>query len=253
MEQGNGVGAGQTGAVGGANPMGAEQVVAEQVTVAQVEPAAPAEPVTPVEPVAPGSMVAEPKTSKKGHGMAIGLIFCLLLAAGGVGLGVWAWMDGNTQKDALNSQIAELKKQNNELRDKLSSKSDAEEDVTVDVETDSDVDTTGYIYVGEYGIKIKKPENWRGVVTEYKYYNGYPMGAEMLEIRESSDPGDGVGIYISSEQCGEEVAAHRTCFTVGDVNVVVQQLVGELASVDDSTISEAFLNHFMNPENYSKI
>lgn len=120
MEQGNGVGAGQTGAVGGANPMGAEQVVAEQVTVAQVEPAAPAELVTPVEPVAPGSMVAEPKTSKKGHGMAIGLIFCLLLAAGGVGLGVWAWMDGNTQKDALNSQINTLKKQNSDLLSQIS-------------------------------------------------------------------------------------------------------------------------------------
>ena len=149
MEQGNGV---------GVNPMGAEQVVAEQVTVAQVEPVMPAEPVTPAEPAMPGPMAAEPEAPKKGHGMLIGLILCLLLAAGGVGFGVWAWMDGNTQKDALNSQIAELKKQNNELRDKLSSKPEVEEDVTVDVETDSNVNTADYIYVGEYGIKIKKPE-----------------------------------------------------------------------------------------------
>ena len=106
-------------------PVNAEQVVAEQVTVAQVEP------------VAAGSVVEEPEKPKKSHGMLIGLILCLLLAAGGVGFGVWAWMDGNTQKDALNSQIAELKKQNNELRDKVSSKPEVEEDVTVDVETDS--------------------------------------------------------------------------------------------------------------------
>lgn len=234
MEQGNGMGA-----------AGSEQVVAEQVTVAQVEP---------VEPVTPGSMVAESEApKKKGHGMVIGLVLCLLLAAGGIGFGVWAWMDGNTQKDTLNSQIADLKKQNNELRDKLSSKPEVEEDVTVDVETDSDVSTADYIYVGEWGIKIKKPENWRSLVREYKYDNEYPQGVDTFEIRESSNPGDGVAIYISSKQCGEEVAAHRTCFVVGDMNVVVQQLVGELASVDDSTISEAFLNHFMNSENYSEI
>ena len=115
MEQGNGV-----GAAGGVSPMGGEQMVTEQVTVTQVEPVAPAEPVTPVGPVVPGSMVAEPKASKKGHGMAIGLIFCLLLAAGGVGLGVWAMMDGTSQKDALNSQINTLKKQNSDLLNQIS-------------------------------------------------------------------------------------------------------------------------------------
>ncbi len=141
------------------------QIVAEQVAITQVE-----------EPAPTNSMVAEQETPKKGHGMLVGLILCLLLAAGGIGFGVWAWMDGNTQKDTLNSQIAELKKQNNELRDKLNSKPEVEEDVTVDVETDSNVNTTDYIYVGEWGYKIKIPEGLDMVSYALEQHNDGDYG-----------------------------------------------------------------------------
>ena len=56
---------------------------------------------------------------KKSHGMVIGMVLLALLAAGGIGFGVWAMMDGNQQKDALNSQISSLKKQINDLQDKI--------------------------------------------------------------------------------------------------------------------------------------
>ena len=65
-----------------------------------------------------GSSVVEGKGGKK-TGWILGLVVLAIIAAGGVGFGVWAWMDGNTQKDALNEQISDLKKQNNELLNQI--------------------------------------------------------------------------------------------------------------------------------------
>lgn len=67
------------------------------------------------------NMAAAPANEKKkgGSGMVIGLILCLLLAAGGIGFGVWMMMDGNMQKDVMNQQISALKKQNNELQKQI--------------------------------------------------------------------------------------------------------------------------------------
>ena len=68
---------------------------------------------------------------KKGKGMIYGLVLLALLAAGGIGFGVWTMMDGNTQKEQLNSQISALKTQNNELSEKLSNASGATEEPVV--------------------------------------------------------------------------------------------------------------------------
>ena len=168
-----------------AMPAGTPQVMPLQPT----PQAAPEVAVTQVEePVPTNSMVAEPEAPKKGHGMLVGLILCLLIAAGGIGFGVWAWMDGNTQKDALNSQIAELKKQNNELREKLSNKPEVEEDVTVDVETESDVNPADYIYVGEWGLKIKVPESLK--IVNYSFVEGGVYG-DYLSVAGAKDKTDG--------------------------------------------------------------
>ena len=134
-------------------PVGTEQVVAEQVTVAQTEPA----------PVF--------KDEKKGgKGMLFGLILCLLLAAGGIGFGVWEMMDGNTAKADFENQIADLKKQNNELRDKLDGASRAEGD------------TADYIYVGEWGVKFKVPESLNAVqyMFKHRYVSGLKLEVESL-------------------------------------------------------------------------
>ena len=186
----------------GAGPVGTEQVVAEQVTVAQVEP------------VAAGSVVAEPEKSKKGHGMLIGLILCLLLAAGGIGFGVWEMMDGNTTKADFENQIADLKKQNNELRDKLSSTSEIEEDVTVNVETDDGVDVADYIYVGgEWNAKVKKPSSVVGFAYAFDGYKLYVWGTVHQDGDQAA--GDGV-LYGGSDGKIESPALARIELTHAD-------------------------------------
>ena len=55
----------------------------------------------------------------------LAIVLLLIIAAGGVGFGVWAYMDGNTQREQLNAQIGLLTQQNSELQEKLSNNSNA--------------------------------------------------------------------------------------------------------------------------------
>ena len=201
------------------------------------------------------------KEKKSSKGMLIGMILLAVVAVGGIGFGVWAMMDGNVQKDNYEEQISTLRTQNNELLEKnsdLTRELDAattnNADDVANVEISDSIDTTDYIYVGEWGIKIKKPENWKNIVREYRFYNGYPQAADTLEIRESPNSGDGIMVSTSKTSCEAWAAArYGTCFMVDDVAVLVNKMDGELAPGLESVISETFLNHFYNPDNYSKI
>ena len=150
-----------TAGVPGASAAGQNMAAtpAQNVTAAPVQGATS-------EPLPKGNMMAAPANEKKkgGSGMVIGLILCLLLAVGGIGFGVWMMMDGNTQKDALNQQISALKKQNNELQEKIS-----------DLDVSSDVDSADYIYVGEWGLKFKIPEGLEKIsyLVDYRVSEQY--------------------------------------------------------------------------------
>ena len=57
------------------------------------------------------------KQKKNPNTMLIGIILLALFVSGGMGFGTWVMMDGKVKQ--LNSQIAALEQQNNELRDKI--------------------------------------------------------------------------------------------------------------------------------------
>lgn len=84
--------------------MNTEQVVTEQITVAQAEPTIP-------QPEQAVPSQNDDGKKKKTNTMLLALIFCLILAAGGIGFGVWAMLDGNSRASSLNSQIASLNSQ----------------------------------------------------------------------------------------------------------------------------------------------
>ena len=81
--------------------------------------------VKPVADEAPKEDIVFSNKPKKKTGMILGMILFAILAIGGVGFGVWAMMDGNTQKEALNKQIDNLIAQNGELQSKLNNSGDA--------------------------------------------------------------------------------------------------------------------------------
>ena len=118
-------------------------------------------------------------------GWILAIVLLLIVAAGGVGFGVWAMMDGNAQKDALNSQISALKQQNNDLQDKLYNGGDT----VINIDADgNETNTADYIYVGEWGLKIKIPEN----LVSVNYTVGFEDGDQMVKVTGVSKP-DGSG------------------------------------------------------------
>ena len=70
--------------------------------------------------VAVKGMSEEIKAPRKNTAMILGMVLLAVLAAGGIGFGVWAMLDGNAQKDKLNLQISDLGKQNIELSEQIS-------------------------------------------------------------------------------------------------------------------------------------
>ena len=64
-------------------------------------------------------------------GIILGFILLFLLAAGGVGFGIWAMMDGNAQREKLDSQIGDLRRQNDELLTQMDGMAIDEEGVDV--------------------------------------------------------------------------------------------------------------------------
>ena len=67
----------------------------------------------------PGEDIVFRDVDKKRKGMIIGMICLAILAAGGIGFGVWAYMDGNSRVEALNSQINTLKIQKDTLDEQV--------------------------------------------------------------------------------------------------------------------------------------
>ncbi|MBR3052395.1 hypothetical protein IKG60_02115 [Candidatus Saccharibacteria bacterium] len=100
---------------------------------------------------------------KKSHAMLFGMIFLAILAAGGIGFGVWAMLDGNSKVAKKDEQIAELNSQLSEA-----TQQGIKEDITVtesnEIATETasgssaNADTANYIYVGEWGLKIRIPD-----------------------------------------------------------------------------------------------
>ena len=90
--------------------------------------------VVPVTPQDSPSKVSSPKDDivfadkPKSNGMLLGMILLGILAVGGIGFGVWTMMDGNSQKEQLNSQISALKQQNEELMNRGNSVDEGADD-----------------------------------------------------------------------------------------------------------------------------
>lgn len=129
---------------------------------------------------------------KPGKGLIAGMIVCAILAVAGIGFGVWAMMDGNAKTDELNSQVAksnaqvaQLQKQNEELIEeaKNAKGSGSSSDV------DESVNSADYIYIGEWGIKIKMPEDLN--VINYSLSDGDTYG-EYLSVSGAKEKNNGV-------------------------------------------------------------
>lgn len=140
-----------------------------------------------------GDVVFQDKPKKKSHAMLYGMIFLAILAVAGIGFGVWAMLDGNSRAQKKDEQISQLQSQ-------LAEKSEVvvDDDTTVVDDVDdgggttstSVVNTADYIYVGEWGIKIKIPEGLNRVSYEFKQHGDDQTEGTTVAV--SGTVGDGL-------------------------------------------------------------
>ena len=136
------------------------QGMPEQPTNPVVAALEQAEPVQPT----PAPVQAVPAPKKKSSTMVLVIILLLLVAAGGVGFGVWAMMDGNSRVETAKKNCAASSTE-------VITKCDVDAD-TKDEETDNTISSdSSYIYIAEWGIKIKKPDNLKAVsyLVDYRF------------------------------------------------------------------------------------
>ena len=93
-----------------------------------------------VAPVNGGNDVVFQDKPKKSHGMLYGMILLAILAAGGIGFGVWAMLDENSRAQKKDEQISQLQSQLSDLSNQIAEANNETKD-----EADDVVDTDGGI------------------------------------------------------------------------------------------------------------
>lgn len=118
----------------------------------------------------------------------LAIVLLLIIAAGGVGFGVWAYMDGNTQREQLNAQISSLTQQNSELQEKIEdlSKKKGDEDTSVEISYD-EIDVwsdgskniesaflgkTSQIDIKDWGFSLIIPETLDNISYSVRHFDG---------------------------------------------------------------------------------
>ncbi len=217
-------------------------------------------------PMNPGSDVVFKDKPKKNKGMIIGMIILAFLAAGGIGFGVWAYLDGNSRVTKKDEQISELQNQ-------LAEQPENEETI-IDEDTESDINTANYIYIGEWNIKINTNNQLKNLSYyfdyrsdtdgEYLYINGvnsdaqntpsflntsteenwlacisrYPIGTDF-----SADPSGSLGQLIFSDENYDYYYRNpQSTFSSNESDIDL-----EVKTVD------SMKQIFTNKDNYSKI
>ncbi|MDO4741806.1 MAG: hypothetical protein Q4A79_00295 [Candidatus Saccharibacteria bacterium] len=160
-----------------------------------------------------------------GNGLKIAAVVASVVAVCGVGFGVYG-MTRSLQKDDSSTVVI------------------VDDDTVVSGVSDS----KDYIFIGEWGLKIKKPENWRDLIGEYAYYNDYPHAVDTFEIMEKGGTSvsqavitPGSGDCKDNDSCTEIKIGEDNTF---DVTV---------PKVGSGSVSESFRNWVTDSKNFSKI
>ncbi|MBR2709551.1 hypothetical protein IKE72_00525 [Candidatus Saccharibacteria bacterium] len=135
----------------------------------------------------------EDKPKKKSHAMVITLILLAILAVGGTGFGIWAWTNGDAQNKKNEDEIITLRtelKNTQEALDKIAAEKEENIEIKKEEEKkeDENIKEADYIYIGDWGIKIKKPEDLS--IIEYSFTKGDTYG-DILRVSGAKEKSNG--------------------------------------------------------------
>ena len=153
-----------------------------------------------VESSKPGSDVVFQDKPKKNMGVILTIVLLALLAAGGIGFGVWAMMDGNSQVAKKDEQISALKKQNSELQDKVTEMEEASSKNELEAieEQNQNEETGGQIDV-ERTEETSNEEGYRVISIGDCFFDGGAAigGINMLKCEAETSLGKGKFVWDS--------------------------------------------------------
>lgn len=190
-----------------------------------------------------------------GKGWKIATAIASVVAVCGIGFGVYGMLQ-SSQKD---NQISDLKVQVEDSNGKITTLETEKIEttdgngttVTIADTNVEDVNSEDYIYAGEWGFKIKKPENWRNLVQKYVYYNDYPQAVDTFEIMENESVATSHAmISPSSGSCQDDEWTDCIEIVLKDGESAIDVRVPKANS---GLVSEEFRNWITNSDNYSKI
>lgn len=181
--------------------------------------------------------------------MGAAIVFGVLMVVG-VAFGVVMMMNGNKKAEELSLQVEELEEKNDDLLDQLDEEISKIEFKPIQL-IPVLVEPADYIYVGEWGIKIKKPENWQSMIREYVFYNDYPQGTDVLEIKEDPEVPTAHALIMKQGEtsCEGLTMQYDACFTLSSGTYIVTGL----PSVGTGGVTDGFRNFVLNSENYLSI
>ena len=153
---------------------------------------------------------------KGGKGMLYGMILCAILAIGGIGFGVWAMMDGNSQVAKKDEQIADLKKQITDLMNGA--------DTSIDDNSNGTTNSGASLLVG--GLHLVS-----SIVPERHYYLGV---ADLDRTKDSRE----IDTYlIDTTKLGTEEGILKY-----DIKTVLDKITDEKVASLPDTLAEGTTN-----------
>ncbi len=170
---------------------------------------------------------------KSGNDLKIAMAIVCILAVCGIGFGVYGMMQ-SFQKD---SQISDLKAQIKEddgtitpiETPEIETATDKGTTITTTDPTMSIENTKDYIYIGEWGVKIKIPENLKGISYIYNNHsrlslcvngiaNGGQYAPDFADIHKNTDGLGCIAQYFNNELTEEQKQA--ASFSNGEFSLV---------------------------------
>lgn len=166
------------------------------------------ESVEPIKPAASagadgGSNSAKPK--KKNHTMALCMALMAVAVVCAIGFGVWAMIDGKAQISKRDEQIAGLNRQLTERKEvavenDAAISDDAMDGDIMDSDDVMDIDAEGakdYVYVVDWGLKIKVPDNLEVLTYMYDHVGSNTV----LKVSGATREGQAIPDFASISKC----------------------------------------------------